>query len=255
MSAQTEKKTTVVKVGGARLTSASDFEQLSRHVLDIRERGERVVVVHGGGDEIGDLHDALGLPTHKKAGIRVTPVESMAITTMVLCGLVNKRLVTRLLSFGVPAMGLSGVDLAMLRSGLINERSLGRVGGPPTVDRTALERLLGLGVVPVLAPVSLGPDDWPVNVNADTAAQSVASALQADALEFVCDVPGVRTDDGVARQIAGSEVQPLIEKSIVSGGMVPKLQAALAAVGAGVDRVRVGSLASIIEGNATEVHS
>ena len=253
MTMSKNPRTTVIKVGGSLLTRTADVENLSHHVHGLSDRGHQVVIVHGGGVEIGQIHDAIGVPTVKKAGLRVTPEDSMAITTMVLCGLVNTRLVAGLLVTGIPALGLSGVDLGLLRCDLINERTLGRVGGPPRVDGALLRLLLEQGFVPVLAPVSLGVDGEPANVNADTAAQSVAAALGADSLDFVSDVDGVLDGDTPIRRISPAEVPPLIRRSVVSGGMIPKLQAALAALDAGVGRVRVGSLPSLRRGEATEV--
>ncbi len=255
MSEPKTPMTTVLKVGGSLLTEEARMDALGHHVHGLLDGGGRVVVVHGGGVEIAALHDALGVPTRKRSGLRVTPAESMWITTMVLCGSVNKRLVARLLVQGIPAMGLSGIDLGLLRADLINEPSLGRVGGPPRVDDALLRMLIAQGFVPVLAPVSLGSDGEPVNVNADTAAQGIAAALGADSLDFVSDVAGVLDGDTPLRRLRPDEVQPLIARSVVSGGMVPKLQAALAALDAGVRRVRVGSVPSLRSGEATEVMS
>jgi acetylglutamate kinase len=125
------------------------------------------------------------------------------------------------------------------------------------VDAERLLRLLAAGVVPVVSPVSLGPDGAPVNVNADTAARAIAAALPADRLDLVTDVPGVRTSadaPGPVETLRASEADVLLRTpSIVRGGMHPKLQAAVAAVRAGVPSVRVGNLNSIRRGRSTEV--
>jgi acetylglutamate kinase len=226
-------------------------------VVALRREGRRVIVVHGGGPEIGALHDALGVPFEKSDGLRVTHDEGMQITTMVLCGLVNKRVAARFVRDGIPAVGLSGIDLGLLRSDLIDEARFGQVGGPPRVRLERLERLLDEGLVPVIAPVSLGPDGQALNVNADTAAHAIATALSADTLDFVSDVPGVRTRPDspvVARRLRVSEVQRLLDgSSVIKGGMLPKLRSAVAAVDGGVARVRVGDLAGMARGSATEV--
>ena len=248
---------TIVKVGGADLTRPAYVRELSAHVRALRARGEQVVVVHGGGPEIGALHEDLGVAYSRRDGLRVTSPEGMRLTTMVLCGLVNKRVVSRFVSDGIPALGLSGVDLGLLRAPLLDEARFGRVGDTPLVDATALRSLLEAGLVPVVAPVSLAPDGEPVNVNADMAAHALATALGASSLDFVSDVPGVRTDpntDDVAGRLRVVDVERLVsEGNAVTGGMLPKLRSAAAAVTAGVGRVRVGDLAGMANDSATEV--
>ena len=247
----------VVKVGGANLTRPDYVRDLSRHLRARVQRGERIVVVHGGGPEIGALHDALDVPFTRVDGLRVTSEEGMRLATMVLCGLVNKRVVARLVSDGLPAMGLSGVDLGLLRSELLDPERLGRVGSAPAVDVTRLRVLLDAGLLPVIAPVSLGPDGEPVNVNADTAAHAIATALSATSLDFVSDIPGVRTRKGstrVAARLTVRDIQRLVsEGDVIRGGMIPKLESAVAAVAAGVGRVRVGNLGGLGRNTATEV--
>jgi acetylglutamate kinase len=247
----------VLKIGGANLQQPEFVEQLSAYVVALRREGRRVVVVHGGGPEIGSFHDALGVPFEKSGGLRVTSAEGMEITTMVLCGLVNKRIAARFVSDGVPAVGLSGIDLGLLKAELLDEPRLGRVGNAPSVRRASLEKLLDAGLVPVIAPVSLGPEGDALNVNADTAAHAIATALEADSLDFVSDVPGVRTRAGspaVARRLRVDEVERLLKtSSVVKGGMLPKLRSAVAAVAGGVGRVRVGDLPGMARGSATEV--
>ena len=212
-----------------------------------------MVLVHGGGREIGELHELLGVPFRTVGGVRVTSTSSMALVTMVLCGAVNKRLVAHLVSSGVDALGISGADLGLIRSAFLNPDRLGRVGGAPVVSAVTLKSLLAPGRVLVLAPVCLGPDGDLVNVNADSVAQAVAVAVGAEVLEFVTDVDAVRTRDGDADRLSPAEVQALIEDEVALGGMIPKLHAALAALDGGIPRVRLGSLGSLARGAATEV--
>ncbi len=250
-----DTSTTVIKIGGARLREEADLAALAELVQQRRAKSERLVVVHGGGAEIGELHRALDLPFEKRLGLRVTSDASMPLVTMVLAGLVNTRLVARLLEAGVPALGLSGVDGGLLRSRFIDHATLGRVGGPPRVDASLLQRLLDTDQVLVVAPVCLGPDGAPVNVNADTAAHALATALRARSLDFISDVPGVLTSDGeVAPRLSSAEVQALLHGAAITGGMIPKLQAALAALDAGVQQVRVGDLQGMQCRTATEIH-
>lgn len=247
-------KRTVVKVGGAGLVEPQFVDSLVEHVSSLVENGHSVAVVHGGGVEIGELHERLGLVFRKELGLRVTSDEGMDIVTMVLCGLANKRLVAKLNSAGLSALGVSGADLGLLKSSFLNRERLGRVGGPPEVDGDALERLFDTAPVLVIAPVSMGPDGALLNVNADVAAQTIAVALGVTSLDFVTDVEGVKTADGSVERLNASQVNDLIRNNIVTGGMIPKLQASLAALDGGVECVRVGNLTSLRNGSATEVH-
>lgn len=245
---------TVLKVGGARLASTADLERLADQVASLRRQGQQAIVVHGGGPEISDLHDRLGIPFEKVDGLRATSVEGLQATVMVLCGAVRTRIVERMTSRGLDSLGVSGVDLGLLRAPFADEQRLGRVGGPPVVDEAAFRRLLATGATLVVSPVSIGPDGSAVNVNADDAAHAIATALGARSLDFVSDIPGVRTDaDRVARRLGPTAITDLIASGAVRGGMVPKLKAAVAAVRAGVDRVRIGDLTSMAAGRATVI--
>ena len=245
---------TVLKVGGARLASIADLDLLVDHVLELRRRGRRTVIVHGGGPEISDLHGRLEIPVEKVDGLRKTSDEGMDATAMVLCGTVRTRIVERFAARGLDCLGVSGVDLGLLRAPFVDKPLLGRVGGPPSVDRRRLEKLLELDVTLVVSPISIGPDGAIVNVNADDAAHAIAIALKAASLDFVSDIPGVLiSDDEVATRLDPAAVSDLISDSTVTGGMVPKLNAAVAAVSAGVDRVRIGNLATMAAGSATVI--
>lgn len=245
----------VVKVGGAQLIARDDLDKLTEHIRGLREAGDRPVVVHGGGPEIASLHERLGVDHQQTLGLRVTSDESIDLVTMVLCGLVNKRVVAALVGAGLPAVGLCGADLGLLRAGFINERALGRVGGPPRVDRTLLDELLIMDRVPVIAPLSVAPDGGLLNVNADAAAQAIAVAVGADGLELLTDVPAVRVEGGLTHRLRSAEVAHLVQSQVVTGGMIPKLQASVAAVDGGVASVLVGSIDSVADGTATEVRA
>lgn len=250
----TDRKTTVIKVGGARLSCSRDLERLAKHVRGLLDTGDRPIVVHGGGPEISELHHRLEVEVEKHQGLRVTRGEGMDLTVMVLCGSVRTRIMEHFAANGVSALGLCGADLGLLRAPLLDADLLGRVGGPPAVDLEQLERLLALDAVLVITPVSLGPDGRLVNVNADDAAHAIATALGADSLDFLSDIPGVRDGgDEVLDRIAPEEVPRLVDRGVVRGGMVPKLRAAVAAVRAGVKRVRIGDLSTLGNGRATEI--
>ncbi len=247
------KQLQLVKVGGALLKNKKDLAQLNEHLRAIVELKKRVVLVHGGGKEIASLHKQLNVPHRKELGQRVTSEESMDLVTNVLCGLVNKRLVACTNSAGVKALGICGADQGIMRADYLNYEKLGMVGGPPKVNVPAIESLLATTQVLIVSPVCLGPEGELLNVNADLAAQSLAVALNTECLDFVTDVEGVRTAEGTARTLVPAQIEEMIQSSIVEGGMIPKLQASIAALVGGVAKVRVGSLESLSQGLATEV--
>ncbi len=243
----------LLKVGGALLNDTDYLERLGRHIQTLVDASKRVVLVHGGGKEIASLHDRLKVPHRKELGLRVTSDASMDLVTKVLCGLVNKRLVAHFNRAGVRSLGICGADQGVMHAEFLNQAQLGRVGGPPTVEVDEIQSLLLTTQVLVVSPVCLGPDGALLNVNADLVAQSMAVALNTECLDFVTDVDGVQTAEGTARSLVPDQIEEMIQNSIVEGGMIPKLQASIAALGGGVSKVRVGNLESLSQGLATEV--
>ncbi|HEX8271707.1 MAG TPA: acetylglutamate kinase [Longimicrobiaceae bacterium] len=229
---------TVVKVGG---NEVDDAAWTARLAAALARRGGSTVVVHGGGKEITLLQRALGAEPEWRDGLRVTTDDSVRAVAMVLSGVVNKRLVSALLTAGMDAVGISGEDGGLLRAGLLRGGALGRTGEVAEVRVRLLLAWLELGLVPVVSPVSRGPDGGPLNVNADDAAAAVAAALGAAELLFVSDVPGVLDGGAVLPEVAADEVEALIEAGTASGGMAPKLRAAARAAAA-AGRVRIGGL-------------
>ena len=243
----------VVKVDTPRLAEIDYLATLARYVDAFVRADGCVVLVHGGGSEIARLHAALDVPFRLERGLRVTSDAAMGIVSMVLCGLVNKRVVSTFNAAGLRTLGICGADLGVMRANFLNYRQLGRVGGPPEIDAAAIATLLGTTDVLAVSPVCMAPDGSLLNVNADAVAQTLAVAIQASCLEFVTDAVGVPTADGTARSLMVDEVSELIDASHVGGTMIPKLQASLAALDGGVSRVRFGSLESLRLGTATVV--
>ena len=244
---------TVTKIGGAKLAEPDFLEQLVHYATSLRKAGKALVIVHGGGPQIEQLHKDLDVPYEKIAGLRVTTQRSMPLVTQILCGSANKHLVATFVKAGIPAFGLSGVDGGFIRSSLLDQATYGRVGNDPQVDLRPLTTLVDANFLPVIAPVCLGTDGEPLNVNADSVALSVAIALKAETLEFVSDIEGVKTPNGIARQLDPRAIKSLIESSVVIGGMIPKLMAAADAAQRGVTCVRIGSLQGMLTGTATEI--
>lgn len=252
----------VLKVGGNELDQPDFLAGLCAALATLTHPNnagaqQRVVLVHGGGKEISAALEQYGQPVEFIEGLRVTPPASMDIMEMVVCGRINKRLVARLLANGLPALGLSGVDLGLLRcvphrpDGL----DLGRVGMVTAVDTQRLQTMLHQHWLPVLAPVALGQaDHLAYNVNADMVALAVAAALAqhpdtpAVELVFISNVPGVLQDNQLIDHLDAAAVEPAIQAGTISGGMIPKVRSALSALQQGVAAVRITNLAGLVSG-------
>ncbi len=246
---------TVVKVSGRELDDPAFLTQLCATLAGLHQR---VLLVHGGGKEISAAMDHYGQPVQFLDGIRVTPPESMAIMEMVVCGSINKRLVAHLVSHGTRALGISGVDLGLLRCGPYRPggADLGYVGEITTVDVALLQTILDMDWLPVLAPVALGQHDHhPYNINADHCALSVAAALaHAEAqpwpveLVFVSTLAGVLLEERLAPQLTARDIEHHIQSGAITNGMIPKVRSALDALAAGVTSVRITNLEGLADG-------
>ncbi len=250
------KTITVIKVGGKELDTPAFLSGLCTSLASL---DRPVVLVHGGGKEISAAMERFGQTVHFIEGLRVTPPESMAVMEMVVCGSINKRLVAALTMAGRRAIGLSGVDLGLLRCVPYRPggTDLGRVGSITAVDHEMLQTLMRPGWLPVLAPVALGADGLSYNVNADHVALAMAQSLASTGigdepsrteLVFVSSVPGVLQRDQLIPHLAAAEIEPLIRAGVISEGMIPKARSALAARAAGVATVRITNLEGIEAG-------
>lgn len=209
-----------------------------------------LVVVHGGGDEVGTLQRLYGSEARFHGGRRITSALDLEIIRMALSGSANKRLVAALNDHGVAALGLSGEDAGLLRATPLDAERYGHVGGPVAVNVPLLRHLLAGDLVPVISPVSrhaFARDGEPpvLNVNGDDAAAAIAAAIEADELLLVSDVAGVLVDGETVNELDTDAAQQLIVDGTAKGGMSAKLQAALAALAGGVERVRISDLAAI----------
>jgi acetylglutamate kinase len=227
----------VVKIGGAAL---SDAGWLTDFAAQVAASASPVVVIHGGGPDINEVAAALGLLFTWVEGRRVTSPELLDAVSMVLNGRVNKRIVRSLTAAGVDAIGLSGEDGALIRAEFAAGGALGRVGVVSRVRGELIRWLLDRGAVPVIAPVSAGPDGGPLNVNADEAAAAVAVALDAEELLFITDVEGVLEDGVVRASLSAADAESLVATGVATGGMALKLRAAVQALEMGVPCVRIG---------------
>lgn len=232
----------VIKVGGNEVDDAGWLRDLAAAAA----RTPSAVFVHGGGREVTELQRTLGAEPEWRDGLRYTGPEALRSVSMVLSGVVNKRIVAALLSAGVDAVGISGEDGALLRARMLRGGVLGRTGEVAAVRGELLRSMLAAGLTPVVSPVSRGEDGGPLNVNADDAAAAVAAALGATELLLVSNVTGVL--DGERRvlpQIRQAEVEALITAGTASGGMIPKLRAGLRALEGGTGAVRIGGISML----------
>jgi acetylglutamate kinase len=241
--------TRVIKIGG-RAQSDAGLAVAVRHAA---EQG-RVVVVHGGGDEVSTLQRRLGMTPTFHGGRRVTTVDDLDIVRMVLSGSANKRLVARFVGEGIRAVGLSGEDDGLLCARATSRETLGEVGTPSRVDARLLDLLVCAGYVPVISPLARDEvTGSTLNVNGDDAAAAIASALGADELVLVADVPGVIADGAIVQELDLDQAAALVANGTAREGMAAKLQAAKRAVELGVPRVRIGNIAAIESANAGTV--
>lgn len=220
----------MLKIGGS---VAADDDAALDLVASLNDAGRPLVVVHGGGPLVGEWATKLGLETRFERGLRVTDGPTRDVALAVLAGLVNKTLVARLVTKGVPAVGLAGIDGGTLRAEREDD-SLGLVGRITMVDSSLLEELLTALRVPVVAPAALDAGGTVLNVNGDTAAGAIAASIAARLLAFVTDVPGVRGKDGkVIASLDRERAKTLVDDGTIEGGMLPKVEACLVASQAG----------------------
>lgn len=216
----------VVKLGG---TTIADQRQVLDEVAAIARR-RPVVLVHGGGRRITEWLERLGVPSRFEGGLRVTDAASLEVAAAVLRGVVNSELVSGLRDLGVDAVGLSGVDGGLL----VTERvpGMGLVAHVVGLRRDLLDAILVGGQVPVVAPLARDEEGIVCNVNADDVAAGIAAGLGARQLVLLTDVDGVKGPDGARLgTLTVDEAEALIESGVIGGGMVPKIRAALGALG------------------------
>jgi acetylglutamate kinase len=233
----------VYKVGGPALEDPGLVAPLAE---DIRRGGGRTVLVHGGGRDIERMLRAMGVESEFVDGRRSTSPAAMEVVEMVLSGVVNKSLAAGLTRAGLPAVGVSGRDAALLSAAPVT--GIGRVGVPRAVNVALLEALWAAGLLPVVSPVGGGPSGESLNVNADEAALAIAVAVRAESLVYLSDVDGVKVGDRVLASLDEGEAHARIDDGTIAGGMSLKVRAALAAARAGVDQVVVAGKARLVGG-------
>jgi acetylglutamate kinase len=238
-------KTVVVKLGGAAMTDPGPAASFAEDVALLRLAGVHVVVVHGGGPQISELSERLGLEPRFERGLRVTDAETLEVARMVLIGKINTEIVAAINRQGVPAAGVSGDDGSLFlarKKESVGGEDLGLVGDIVEV-RPALLKDLMQRFVPVVASTATDGRGQGYNVNADEAAAALAIALGSEKLIFMTDVPGLYEEVGGVEQLLSevslTECERLVTEGVVDGGMVPKVEAVLQAMKGGVRRAHI----------------
>jgi acetylglutamate kinase len=245
-----DRQTVVVKYGGHAMGDPALAEAFARDIVLIKQAGVNPVVVHGGGPQIGALLERLNIPSEFKGGLRVTDQATVEVVEMVLAGSVNKEIVTAINAQGGKAVGISGKDANLMRAARIERLwrdpdsniesvvDMGFVGEPAKVDAHIIDVIIQSDLIPVVAPIGVGPSGETLNINADTFAGALAGAMKAKRLLLLTDVEGVLDRQGnLIKSLTLAEAKALIADGTISGGMIPKIESCMAVVEQGVEAV------------------
>lgn len=240
--------TFVVKYGGHAMGDPDLAHDFAEDVVLLKAVGINPIVVHGGGPQIGAMLKTLGVESRFVDGLRVTDAETAKVAEMVLCGAINKEIVSWIGKAGGRAVGISGKDGALVTaekvrrtakdpdSNIEREIDLGFVGEPQAVDTSVLDTISQAGMIPVVAPIGVGADGHTYNINADTMAGAIATATGAARLFLLTDVAGVLDKEKrLLTDLTPARIAELQVDGTISGGMIPKLQTCVHAVEGGVD--------------------
>jgi acetylglutamate kinase len=239
-------KTIVVKYGGIAMINGVLKAAVIQDIILLSCVGIRTVLVHGGGPEIDDMLKKTGKESRFIDGLRYTDGETMEVVQMVLCGKVNKDIVGLIQQAGGKAIGLCGIDGAMLKATRKGDETFGLVGEVEQVDASILNSILDSGFIPVVSSVAYGigiDNGMPLNINADLAAAKIAGALSAEKLILMTDVNGILRDvndpGSLIRSATRSELDKLKKDGIINKGMIPKVDCCQVAIDSGVKRAHI----------------
>lgn len=241
-------ETVVVKYGGHAMGDDTVAQNFARDIVLLKQVGINPIVVHGGGPQIGAMLERLKIKSSFIDGLRVTDADTVDIVEMVLCGSINKQIVTAINRAGGFAVGMSGKDGNLIRAQKLRRTKrdpgsniekildLGYVGEPTEINPHILDTFEKSDIIPVIAPIGVGPAGETYNINADTAAGAVAGAVGASRLLMLTDVAGVLDDTGrLIKEMTVERAKTLMQTGTISGGMIPKVETCLDAVAQGVE--------------------
>ena len=234
-------KTVVIKYGGAAMVAGELRDAVVDDIIMLKLMGANPIIVHGGGPNINAMLKRLDIPTHFEGGQRVTDDQTMEVVKMTLVGQVNQDLVSAINRHGSVAVGLNGADAKIIQAEPLDSK-LGRVGKVKSINTRLIEDLLAADYIPVIATVGYG-DDGDYNINADTVAGEVAAAVGAQKIVFITDVDGIYKDfddkTTLISRMALSEAAALADEGTMSSGMIPKINACVTALSAGVRKAHI----------------
>ncbi|MDR0442177.1 MAG: acetylglutamate kinase [Treponema sp.] len=241
-----QNKTIVVKYGGSAMLNEELKTAVIEDVILMACVGIRTVLVHGGGPEIEAMLKKTGKESRFVNGLRYTDEETMDIVQMVLCGKVNKEITALIEKAGGKAIGLCGIDGAMLKARRMSGQDLGLVGEIEQVDASMLDAILGSGFIPVVSSVAYGTgadEGKALNINADTAAARIAAALAAEKLVLMTDVKGilrnVNDESSLIKCVTRAQLEELKKDGVLSKGMIPKADCCAQALDGGVKKAHI----------------
>ena len=244
----------VIKYGGHAMKDTKSIKSFCEDIALLKQSGLKPVIVHGGGPQIGNMLEKLGIETKFESGMRITDDKTLEIVEMVLCGGINKEIASNINNCGCKAVGLSGKDASMIiakkHDGKIKDESniekivdLSFVGIPEKINTDIIEILTSNDFIPVIAPLGISEDGKTFNINADTVAGAIAHSLNAKRLLVLTDVEGVKDNqNNVIEELTKDEALKLIADETIAGGMIPKINTCIDAVEKGV------SAAVIVDG-------
>ena len=236
-------KRIVIKYGGSAMADKTLQNAVFRDLALLSSVGVQIVVVHGGGPEINQWLEKLGIKPVFLDGLRITDTETMDVVEMVLTGRVNKQIVSGINNHGRMAIGLSGIDGGLIEARTLGDGSHGLVGEVAKVNTKLLSPLLEKGYVPVISSVANSSDGRSHNINADTVSGELAAALGAEKLILLTDTPGILRNENdpssLIEKIRLSEARELIDKGIVKAGMKPKVECCIRSLAQGVNAAHI----------------
>lgn len=241
-------RTVVVKFGGHAMGDQKLFDLFARDMVLLRQVGIRPIVVHGGGPQIGAMLEKLQIKSEFIDGLRVTDQATIDVVEMVLSGSINKQIVASITAAGGTAIGISGKDGGLIRADRLTRTKrdpdsniekvidLGLVGEPRAIAPKVIDAFADSDVIPVIAPIGVGPDGETLNINADTAAGAIAAAMGAARMYMLTDIEGVLDQDKkLISELTVSEARAAIESGVITGGMIPKIENCIDAIQSGVE--------------------
>ena len=233
-------KYVVIKYGGNAMVSEALKKQVMEDIVLLWLIGVKVVLIHGGGPEISEMMDKLGMKPQFIDGLRVTDKDTVSVVQMVLAGKVNKSLVNLIEKYGGNAMGISGMDGRLIEAKIKDEK-LGYVGKIEKINIAPVMDLLEKGYIPVVSTIGCDRDGNVYNINGDTAAAYIAGALKAKSFIAMTDIAGILQDKDdpstLIPEIHTDEIPTLLDSGIINGGMIPKVKCCVDAIEMGVEKV------------------